>query len=290
LADKPPAEVEVTEGLVRALLESQHPDLSRLALAEVPGGWDNSMWRLGDDLALRLPRREMAAPLILNEQRWLPELATRLPVPVPAPVRVGVPEQGYPWHWSVVPWLSGARALDVPVAARAKLIPGLADFLEALHVAAPPEAPANPFRGVPLAERDAPVRQRLAGMSPHLLDIWEMAVSAPVWEGPQVWLHGDLHPGNILVDEEGALSGVVDFGDLTSGDPATDLAVGWFGFDRSGRAGLREALGSAVDDATWDRARGWAVAMGSAIAAASDDELAYAAMGANALTQALSDS
>lgn len=297
----PSADVDVTVELVRALLAAQHPDLAGLPLEVVANGWDNVVLRLGDDLAVRVPRREAAAELVRHEQAWLPTLAPHLPVPVPAPVRVGLPSDGstgpaFPWAWSVVPWFDGLSALAVGRALRRTFAPDLAAFLAALHVPAPPEAPVNPFRGVPLAARDASVRERLAsGRVPDdgaLLALWSHLVELPAWDGPALWLHGDLHPANlVLAPGDHRLGAVVDFGDMTSGDPATDLATAWLTFDAAGRRTFREAVTArcGTDDATWERARAWALVLGTAFAAHSDDNPSFAELGAQTLAQVLGD-
>ena len=182
----------------------------------------------GTDLLSRLPRRATAASLVEHEQKWLPVLARGLPLPVPVPVFVGRPGCGYAWSWSVVPFLQGraARMQDLNAPAGA----ALGGFLGALHRPAPAEAPANPVRGVPLLAREAAFLDnlrlvtdaRLLSTAAAALDIWHTAVSAAQFAGPPVWLHGDLHPSNVLVDD-GRVCGVIDFGDLTAGDPATDL-------------------------------------------------------------------
>lgn len=142
----PAAEVSLTVVDVDRLLASQHPGL-RGPLRPEAHGWDNEVFRLGDALAVRLPRREAAATLIEHEQRWLPEIASRLPVRIPVPVAVGVPEGEYPWRWSVVPWFDGVRAMDLPTAERDGIAGTLADTLRALHIPAPADAPLNPVRG-----------------------------------------------------------------------------------------------------------------------------------------------
>jgi aminoglycoside phosphotransferase (APT) family kinase protein len=297
----PAAEIDVTVDLVRALLAAQHPDLAGLPLTVLANGWDNVVLRLGDDLAVRVPRRAAAAELVRHEQEWLPALAPRLPVPVPSPVRVGIPSDGstglaFPWAWSVVPWFGGVSALGVDRASRRDVAPDLAAFVAALHVPAPPEAPANPFRGVPLAARDEPVRERLtSGHVPDdgsLLDLWSRLVEAPAWNGPALWLHGDLHPANLVLAPGGRrLAAVVDFGDMTSGDPATDLATAWITFDAAGRRSFRDAVTArcGTDDATWERARAWALVLGTAFAAHSDDHPAFARLGAETLAQVLGE-
>ncbi|WP_258193940.1 aminoglycoside phosphotransferase family protein [Streptomyces sp. MA5143a] len=237
--------------------------MADLPVEMLANGWDNLVCRLGEELLVRLPRRALAAELLAHEQRWLPELADRLPLPVPAPVRVGQPTARYPWSWSVVPFFAGRIAArsepDDPCSAAATI----GGFLDALHAPAASEAPVNAARGIPLAGRAEGVLTGLAHVAPDdraiALQIWQKAVAAPVWDGPPVWLHGDLHPANILVDR-GRISAVIDFGDITSGDPATDLSVAWMLFTAEQRAVLRQAYGRA-DDATWERARGWALAL-----------------------------
>lgn len=257
---QPPAEVSLSARDVERLLRAQHPALVDSlggALRLVANGWDNEVFRLGDELAVRLPRRAAAAALVEHEQRWLPVLAAQLPLPVPVPVAVGEPSGEYPWCWSVVPWFAGRRGLDLDPRSRDGFARELAGFLRALHTPAPAEAPLNPVRGVPLRSRGAVVRERLAD-APDLLAIWEDAEAAPPWTGRAVWLHGDVHPGNLVVDERGALTAVIDFGDMCGGDPACDLAIAWTGFTAAGREVFRSRLGSAYDNATWRRARGWA--------------------------------
>ncbi|MDT0326925.1 aminoglycoside phosphotransferase family protein [Nocardiopsis lambiniae] len=290
--DIPEAEVDVTAALVRSLLADQHPDLAGPPLTLVAHGWDNVILRLGDALAVRMPRRERAAGLARNEQRRLGEIAARLDTPVPTPVRVGGPGRGYPWHWSVVPWFEGRPAATVPVADRGGLVAPLADFVVRLHVPAPTDAPVNPFRGVPLAERDAGLRRRLADGPSHrrarLTALWEGLSAAPAWPGPPLWLHGDLHPANILVTDDGRdLSAVIDFGDLTSGDPASDLAVAWLLFGPADRAAFRARVDAAgvVDRHVWSRARAWALLLGVLLADCSDDAPLLAAIGAHTLEQ-----
>lgn len=291
--NRPGAEVEIGEALVRSLLREQHPDLAELALVEIASGWDNVILRLGDDLTVRMPRRQAAAALVIHEQRWLPGLAARLPLPVPAPVRVGRPGAGYRWSWSINRWFPGDNALRTPPADPFQTAESLGAFLAALQTPAPPDAPPNPFRGVPLAARAAAVEER-TGRLDGLIDgaatraCWAALVATPPWSGPPVWLHGDLHPGNLLV-VGGRLSAVIDFGDITSGDPATDLAVAWMAFPPEARDEFRRARGG-VDDDTWARSRGWALALSLAYLANSADMPAFAALGRRTLAAVLADS
>lgn len=291
---RPAAEVEVGPDLVRALLAEQCPALVDRPLVELASGWDNVIIRVGDDLLARLPRREAAVALVGHEQRWLPELAPRLPLPVPVPVHAGRPGAGYPWPWSLLPWLPGGPVLEAtspPDPDRAAA--DLGRFLAALHRPAPPDAPPNPYRGVPLLDRSEAVAERLAQLAevvdaPGLARRWAELVAVPAWSGPPMWLHGDLHPGNLLVDG-GRISGVIDFGDITSGDPATDLAVAWTLLPAGARPAFRDAAGYADDDATWARARGWALALGLAYLANSADAPAYGTLGRRALEAVLAD-
>jgi aminoglycoside phosphotransferase (APT) family kinase protein len=431
---KPPAEVDLTTDLVRALLQDQHPDLAVLPLRLAAHGWDNATFRLGDDLAVRLPRREAAAHLLEHEQRWLPTLAALCPVPVPAPVRTGRPSPLFRWSWSVVPWVDGVHVADQPVADRTAWAPELAEALVAVHVPAPAGAPVNPFRGGALAGRAAALEAGLdaghldaaiaaaadtgadaaggdagtggadttapggdtgtraedtttpsrdtgiraastttpsgdtgtraedtttpsgdtgiraasttapsgdtdtraprtsttsggpgtgrtsAGTRPTRADtrptradtnaaraaagtsgararldaVWRDALLAPAWPGPLVWLHGDPHPGN-LVAAGGHLAGLLDFGDMTAGDPACDLATAWLTFDAHGRAAFRaraDAVADArgpLDPGRWRRAAGWALVMASALVTHGDDDPVIAAAGSHAIGELIRD-
>lgn len=288
----PEADIASDAALVARLIEAQHPDIAG-ALTLVSDGWDNLIYRLGTEYAVRIPRREVAAHLIEHEQQVLPGFAARVGVPIPAPVRVGRPSELFPWAWSVVRWLDGIDGAEVTAGERASIARPLAAFVAELHEPATGDIPANPVRGVPLATRDAAVQERLRHLSERrevagIAEAWRDALDAPVWDGPPIWLHGDLHPGNLLLTpDRSGLAAVIDFGDVTAGDPATDLATAWLTFDQDARAEFRAALQeqSPVDDATWRRARGWAVLLGTALAAHSDDNPRMAALGAHALAQ-----
>ncbi|MBB5789224.1 aminoglycoside phosphotransferase (APT) family kinase protein [Jiangella mangrovi] len=248
--------------LLRTLLREQHPDLADLPLRPAAKGWDNELWRLGDTLAVRVPCTERAPSLLRKEYRWVPELAPRLPLPVPVPLRLGEPSARFPQPWTVTTWVDGEPADRAPVTRGDDAAEALAGFLRALHGPAPSEAPSNPERGVPLAVVADGVEQGLPALLPPslaeaALAVWEDAVTAPAWAGPRTWLHGDLHPANVTVDG-GMLAGVIDFGELCAGDPATDLAAAWTLLPAGSAARFFEAYGGA-DDATIRRARGWAV-------------------------------
>jgi len=289
---KPAADVTVSPSLVRFLLQEQHPDLAHLEPVKVAEGWDNTLFRLGDELAVRLPRRTASATLIEHEQRWLPLLSARLPVAVPVPLRVGVPSRLFGWPWSVVRWLPGQSLLQAPLPDPAATTAGLEQSLRALHQPAPMDAPSNPWRGVPLEARTARLHEHLHQLDgivdrTAVLVLWDRALSVPPWPGPPLWLHGDLHPGNLLVSD-GRLSGVIDFGDLTCGDPATDLALLWML-----PISIRErftAWAGAEPEGLRMRARGWALALGLAYLTHSRDDDAMAALGRRTVNAALDDS
>ncbi|MFV9505578.1 MAG: aminoglycoside phosphotransferase family protein [Oscillochloridaceae bacterium umkhey_bin13] len=283
----PSADIVITLELVRGLLADQHPDLADLPLRLVDSGWDNQMVRLGDQLALRLPRRAVAAPLIVNEQTWLPHLAPRLPLPTPLPLHMGQPGRGYPWAWSVVPWLAGQTADVAPLAPGQAAV--LGEFLRTLHQPAPAHAPRNPVRGCPLHTRQEAFRQRLANLgahadliSPALLIEWEAALAAPL-EHASTWIHGDLHPRNLLV-VDGQLRGVIDWGDLARGDPATDLAAFWMLWDDRDERDAGLAAYGPLSAAMMQRARGWALHLGvTLLATGLHDHPRHAAIGVQTL-------
>ncbi|MFK0225780.1 aminoglycoside phosphotransferase family protein [Streptomyces sp. NPDC090303] len=250
------------EGFVRTLLQEQHPDLAELPLRPVPGGWDNQLFRLGDALAVRMPRTERAPDLLRKELRWLPHLAPLLPLPVPVPVRAGEPSARFPGTWAVARWVPGEPADAVPVARGGHAAGTLADFLRALHREAPGDAPANHDRGVPLAGFVAGFEEGLELLAAHadpgaVRRVWEDALAAPGPQGPPVWLHGDLHPANVVV-ADGTLAGVLDFGELCAGDPATDLSAAWLLLPQGAADPFLTAYGRA-DGAAVRRARGWAL-------------------------------
>lgn len=260
----PAAEVSADESLVRALIVDQHPQYALLPVCYQGEGWDNFTFRLGDDLAVRLPRRAVAVDLLLNEQRWLPLLALHLLLPVSAPVAIGAPGRGYPWSWSIVPWIEGEPAeIDQPDARQGEV---LAAFLGALHERAPQDAPANPVRGVPLAvreERISAVIARLKQTSDVITSgverAWVEALKADPFVD-RVWLHGDLHARNVLC-RQGKLAGVIDWGDMCGGDAATDLLSVWtlLGDSSARDRAVRDYAPSA---SLLARAMGWAVLFG----------------------------
>ncbi|MFF1717987.1 phosphotransferase [Streptomyces sviceus] len=254
-------DIEITADLVRDLLHEQHPDLAGLAIREVPGGWGNQMWRLGDELAVRMQRMDPTPELQLKERRWLPLLAPHLPLPVPVPVRYGEPTERFPKHWTVVTWVPGEPLDHGSIIHGDHAADTLAGFLRALHVEAPAEAPIAADRGAhPKHCTDGfeNFLQAVAldGITADVRAVWDDAVAAQAWEGPRVWVHGDLHPANVVVSD-GTLSGIVDFGDMFAGDPAWDLAAAWVLLP-AGTASRFFDTYARADEAAIRRARGLA--------------------------------
>jgi aminoglycoside phosphotransferase (APT) family kinase protein len=260
-------EAEITAELVRELLRDQHPDLAGRPITLGARGWDNQLWRLGRDLAVRLPwATQTADALLLKEYAWLPAFAPRLPLPVPVPQRLGEPSARFPRPWIVTTWVPGEPADRAPVTRGAEGADALAAFLTALHQPAPAGAPAGRDRGGLLADCSGGFADFLAaavgrGLIPDpdaVRAVWADAVAAPVWAGPAVWLHGDLHPANVLT-ADGTFCGVIDFGDLCAGDPACDLAACWNLLPDGVTDRFYRAYQPPPDAATRRRARGWAV-------------------------------
>ncbi|MEX2246524.1 MAG: aminoglycoside phosphotransferase family protein [Dehalococcoidia bacterium] len=254
-------EVDIDADLVRRLLAAQLPRWADLRIEPVASaGTVNAIYRLGDDMAVRLPRVGRWARSLETEYEWLPKLAPHLPLAVPEPLAKGSPGEGYPWNWAVYRWLEGDtwavdRIRDLREAAA-----DLARFIIAWRRVDTADGPRH--GGEVLADRDRYVRRAIAA-SHGLIDTdavsaaWGAALQAPAWDGAPVWLHGDLwRPTNLLV-AGGRLTAVIDFGGLSVGDPARELMAAWSLFSGESRETFRAAL--SVDDATWARGRGWAL-------------------------------
>jgi len=256
-------EIETDVALVRRLLAGQFPQWADLRIDPVVSyGTDHDIYRLGSDLAARLPRIGWATKQAAKEAEWLPKLAPHLPLALPVQMAIGHPAEGYPFDWSVYTWLPGENANgtidDLDQAAV-----DLAGFVKALRQVDTTGAPQRPHggRGGPLAEGDAQVRRSVEQLGNRIdgavaLRSWEESLNASAWDGEEVWVHGDLLPGNLLV-VDGRLSAVIDFGGLNVGDPACDLQPAWNVFAGDSRRGFRAEL--EVDDSSWLRGRGWAL-------------------------------
>lgn len=258
-----PDEVETDVALVRRLLAGQFPRWAGVAVEPVESyGTDHDIYRLGGDLAVRLPRIGWATAQAATEAEWLPRLAPHLPLAVPVQLARGEPAEGYPFEWSVYEWLPGEDA-NGTIDDLERAAVDLAAFVKALRgidtAGAHPRPPRA--RGAPLGELDKGVRGAIAELGERIdhdaaLRSWEESLAAPAWDGDEVWVHGDLLPGNLLV-VDGRLSAVIDFGALNVGDPACDLQPAWNVFSGASRARYRAEL--EVDDASWLRGRGWAL-------------------------------
>ena len=249
-------ELAIDEPVVRRLIGEQFPEWSRLPLRRVePQGTDHAIYRLGQELSVRLPRRGGPTEAGSKELEWLPRLAPLLPTEIPVPLAQGRPGAGYPWFWEIHTWVGGdmvpVEEVDPVQAAR-----DLAAIVRALQRVDPAGAP--PGRGIPLADRDNELRGWLLAFEgdPAVVEVWERALAAPIWEGPPVWHHGDLDGRNWLV-RDGRITGVIDWGAMGVGDPACDVMVAWKLHSTVARDAFRDAL--PTDAATWERARGWAV-------------------------------
>ncbi|MFJ1925500.1 aminoglycoside phosphotransferase family protein [Streptomyces sp. NPDC088131] len=265
-ADPRPA---IDAALARRLVDTQFPQWAELPLTLLdPAGSDHVIYRLGEGLSVRLPRHAGAIGQAMKESEWLPRLAPHLPLAVPVPAGVGEPDFGYPWPWAVSRWLDGDVATAEGLSDSSLAAVQLAEFLAALQAFVPEDFPAEGARedltGRPLTDRDRATRAAIAEVdgvfdAAAMTELWDAALSAPGWDGPPVWFHGDLHTGNLLT-VAGRLSAVIDFGELGIGDPARDLTIAFTLMSAGSRAVFRATLGA--DDATWTRGRGWALATG----------------------------
>lgn len=256
---------QIDARLVHRLVASQFPEWANLEVKPVEqSGWDNRTFRLGPHMTVRIPSGADYAAQVEKEQFWLPKLKPHLPLPIPEPLAMGRPELGYPWSWSIYKWLDGHAASTKTIADLQKFAIRLAEFLCALHkcstVGGPVAGPHSFYRGGALAVYDGETRPAIAGLSDQecakiLTEIWDFAL-ASTWQHEPVWVHGDIAVGNLLVNN-GQLSAVIDFGQLCIGDPACDLVIAWTLFTNESRDAFRKTL--KLDEATWARARGWAL-------------------------------
>lgn len=273
-------EIGIDIQLVHALVAQRLPACAGLPLSPLgSSGSDNALFRLGDELLIRLPRRPGGGVTITKEARWLPRIAPHLPVAVPEVVAVLEPACGYTERWSVLRWLPGTSPEPVltgspPDPSRTRLADDLASLLVALaEIEVPPDAPSSPelhwYRGEPLATRDEATRHAITAC--RTIDglrvdldaaeaVWDdaLTLSGAAESSPPAWYHGDLAAENLLV-QDGHLVGVLDFGGLAIGDPTVDLMVAWEVLDPPARGRFRQQLG--VDDATWRRGRAWALSL-----------------------------
>jgi aminoglycoside phosphotransferase (APT) family kinase protein len=255
----------ITPAVVSRLVADQFPQWADLAVSLVAlDGWDNTTFRLGEHLSVRLPSADPYVAQVDKEHKWLPKLASQLPLPIPEPLAKGAPGDGFPRPWSVYRWLAGEHATVERVSDLSRFATDLADFLAALYEIDPAGGPAagahSFFRGGPVRTYDDETRATIAALNGEIdadaaTEVWEAALAAR-WHGPSVWVHGDVTAANLLV-VDGRLSAVIDFGCSAVGDPACDVTIAWTLFSGDSREAFRERL--PVDDGTWARGRGWAL-------------------------------
>ena len=263
-------EIDSDPDLVRRLLRAQLPAAAHLPITRLAsGGTVNAIYRVGDELTVRLPLEPGGAQAVAKEERLLPRLAPLLPPAVPEVVHVGVPGEGYPLAWAVHRWIDGRNPVEGELAEPEQVARALAEFAVAFRAIDEPDGPPA-HRGGPLATEDRETREAIEALrrtaepfdADAITAAWEDALAAPPWTGPPCWTHSDLMPSNQLLADDGGperLAAVIDFGTVGLGDPATDLIPAWNLLPASARRTYREAAG--VDDATWARSRGWALSM-----------------------------
>ena len=261
----PVRKADITVDLVSKLVRTQFPEWAQLPVRPVDvDGWDNATFRLGETMSVRLRSAGHYVEAVEKEHRWLPILASELPLPVPQPLAMGAPGCGFPWPWSVYRWIDGAPATAQAITDLPQFAADLADFLAALYkidaVGGPPPGTHNFFRGGPLTVYDGETRDELEALSGHIdtelaAEVWQAALEA-TWRGVAVWFHGDAQPGNLLL-ADGRLSAVLDFGTCGVGDPACDTTIAWTFLSGHSSRIFKERL--PVDSATWVRGRGWAI-------------------------------
>lgn len=255
----------INETLVRRLVSTQFPLWKDLSVRPVASsGWDNRTFHLGADMLVRMPSAADYAEQVKKEQQWLPRLAPLLPLPIPEPLALGKPSEGYPWEWSVYRWLDGESIASGRIADLNSFAKSLAQFLIALQSIdaknGPPAGSHSFYRGGALSTYSAETREAIGTLKGKIdvasaIEVWEAAL-ATSWQRPPVWVHGDISAGNLLV-KEGKLCAVIDFGQLAIGDPACDLAIAWTLFKGESRAIFQKTL--SLDDDVWARGRGWAL-------------------------------
>lgn len=251
--------------LVLRLVATQFPEWKDLPIRPVASsGWDNRTFHLGEHMVMRMPSAAEYAAQVEKEHRWLPKLAPLLPLPIPVPLAIGEPAEGYPWKWSIYRWLEGNPAASAPIADLSDFAKSLAQFLLALQridpTGGPLPGPHSFYRGGELKIYDSETRKAIAALKDKVdadaaIEVWEKAL-ATSWQHSPVWVHGDISPGNLLV-QEGSLCAVIDFGQLAIGDPACDLAIAWTFFRDESREVFRTML--PLDAETWARGRAWAL-------------------------------
>ena len=256
----------INAALAAQLVATQFPEWAGLPIVPVDQpGWDNRTFRLGDTMSVRLPSAAAYVASVEKEHTWLPQLAPQLPLPIPVPLALGAPGGEYPWPWSVRRWIDGrpsSRERIRDLVAFARDLTGFLVALQGIDASGGPAAGAHCFhRGGLLSVYAAETHDAIAALGPRIdgaaaTEVWQAALDA-TWTGAPVWFHGDIASGNLLLDDEGDLSAVIDFGTCGVGDPACDLVIAWTLFGGESRAEFRRLM--PADDSMWARARGWAL-------------------------------
>lgn len=289
-----PDEIDIDGSLVSPLIAKQFPRWAHLPITKVQSaGTDNAIYRLGDDMAVRLPRLPSAAETVDKEQQWLPRLAPLLPLAIPVPLGKGAPGEGFPHPWSVYRWLDGEDLVDQPDVDLPDAAVQLGRFVAALQRIDATGGPPS-FRGGPVSILGDRVRAEIRDLGAEgtvdadlATAAWETALTAQVWDGPPVWVHADLYPVNLLA-RNGRLTAVIDFGGLGLGDPACDMLPVWALLTAQTRELFRAEAN--VDDATWARGRGWGLALGlGAVHFYRVTNPVLAAIGQHAIAEAIAD-
>ena len=259
-------EVDIDADLVRRLIRTQYPRWADLPVARIAsGGTVNAVYRLGDDLSVRLPLTAGGVGSLELEATWLPRLAPLLPVAVPTVMATGVPGEGYPWPWTVLSWIDGEIAVEGQLTEPDSVARDLAAFVTAMRGVALDGGPVA-HRGGPVGAADKGTREAIEALrgveesfdADAVTAVWQHTLTVPPWTGPPCWVHSDLMPTNLLVTDN-RLGAVLDFGTVGVGDPACDLIPAWNLLPAAARTTFRTATG--VDDDTWARGRGWALSM-----------------------------
>ncbi len=259
--------LDITKELVTKLIAEQFPQYVHLAISPVAqGGHDNRTFHLGSEYSVRLPSAQGYERQVQKEQTWLPKIAPHLPLPISQPIALGVPSDDYPWKWSIYRWLEGesANCLTLSEAALETIAVQLAHFLSEFHKFDAEGAPVpglhNWWRAAHTSIYDEETRDLIDKLRAYIdadkaKDLWQKAIDSK-WHREPVWVHGDVASGNLLV-KDNRLAAVIDFGCMGIGDPACDLTIAWTFFKGNSRERFKATI--ALDEHTWERARGWAM-------------------------------
>ena len=255
--------MEITTETAKKLIKDQFPQWQELPIRPVAkSGHDNRTFHLGDTMTVRLPSGEDYAPQAAKENQWLPYLQKHLDYPISCPLAVGKPASYYPFPWSVNLWIEGETLLQCPDIPKEKLAQDLSAALKKLQAVDCHNGPRaglhNFYRGGDLTvyhqqTMDALEHLRSRLPTPRLSALWQQCIAVP-YSGKNVWVHGDIAPGNILIKDR-RFWGLIDFGILGAGDPSCDYAMAWTYFDGPSRTAFLKGL----SDDMISRAMGWAL-------------------------------